>query len=147
MGRHGKCVREVAAIASHKARVCLITTSSGKHWVIPKGRVAHGDRPWETVAHEAWEEAGIVGKAKRRPVGTYFFLKAGRLYKVTVYLMKVAKIKDQWPEKEQRHRRWLSFREAIKLIERSALRKIVRGAVAADVLKPCLTACPAARPG
>ena len=83
MGRHGKCVREVAAIASHKTRVCLITTSSGKHWVIPKGRVAHGDRPWETVAHEAWEEAGIVGKAKRRPVGTYFFLKAGRLYKVT----------------------------------------------------------------
>ena len=42
--------------------------------------------------------------------------------------MKVAKIKDQWPEKEQRQRQWLSFREAIKLIERSALRKIVRGA-------------------
>ena len=129
MGRHEKCVREAAVIASHKARICLITTSSGKHWVIPKGRVARGDRPWETVAQEAWEEAGIVGKPKHRPVGTYFFFKAGRLCKVTVYLMKVTKIKDQWPEKEQRQRRWLSFREAIKLIERSALRKIVQIAV------------------
>ncbi|MGO8746752.1 MAG: NUDIX hydrolase [Thermoguttaceae bacterium] len=131
MGRREKCVCEAAAIASHKARICLITTSSGKHWVIPKGRVARGDRPWEAVAQEAWEEAGIVGKAKRRPVGTYSFLKAGRLYKVTVYLMKVTKVKDQWPEKENRQRRWLSFREAIKLIERSALRKIVRSAVGA----------------
>jgi 8-oxo-dGTP pyrophosphatase MutT (NUDIX family) len=131
MGQREKCVCEAAAIAAHKARICLITTSSGKHWGIPKGRVPRGARPRETVVQEAWEEAGIVGKAKRRPVGTYSFLKAGRLYKVTVYLMKVTKIEDQWPEKEQRQRRWLSFRDAIKLIERSALRKIVRCAVGA----------------
>lgn len=51
--------------------VLLITTRNKGHWSIPKGwpmppRSAHG-----TAEQEAYEEAGLVGRAEARRVGRF----------------------------------------------------------------------------
>ena len=43
-------------------QVLLITSRSGKRWVIPKGIVESEFSPQESAQKEAYEEAGITGK-------------------------------------------------------------------------------------
>ena len=41
-------------------RVCLVTASSGRRWIIPKGTLEPSQTGPECAAAEAWEEAGIA---------------------------------------------------------------------------------------
>ena len=68
----GKRIRQAAVIATKNGRVCLITTSSGKRWLVPKGNRQAGCDLRETAVREAWEEAGLVGRVKGEPVGRIF---------------------------------------------------------------------------
>jgi 8-oxo-dGTP pyrophosphatase MutT (NUDIX family) len=85
MAKGGKAIRQAAVIAVHRGRICLITSSSGRHWLLPKGHLEHGSKLRETALQEAWEEAGLVGKLAGSSVGQYRFKKLGREYRVVVY--------------------------------------------------------------
>ena len=112
-----------------QGRICLITSSSGKHWLVPKGHLEHGDKLLETARQEAWEEAGLIGHISPRPVGAYEYQKLGRLYRVVVFWMKVTQVQDTFPECKRRRRRWLSPARALPHISYSPLRHIVDAAV------------------
>ena len=61
-------VRQAAALPIKAGKICLITSSNGKRWIIPKGLIEPGQTAAENALQEAWEEAGLVGSLQREPV-------------------------------------------------------------------------------
>jgi 8-oxo-dGTP pyrophosphatase MutT (NUDIX family) len=49
-------------IENGQIEVMVITSSTGKRWVIPKGLIEPDMTPQDSAAKEAWEEAGLLGK-------------------------------------------------------------------------------------
>ena len=107
--------------------ICLVTSSNGKRWVIPKGLIDPGHTPGEAALQEAWEEAGLVGLLSPEPVGSYLYAKWGGTCHVLVFLMQVTEVADDWPERSLRQRRWVSIGEALELLGDEGLREVIRG--------------------
>jgi 8-oxo-dGTP pyrophosphatase MutT (NUDIX family) len=120
-------VRQAGAIAVSDARVCVVTSRSGKRWVIPKGCMEPGKTAGEVALMEAWEEAGLVGVLEPEPLGSYVYEKAGATCHVTVFLLRVTEVAASWPEQGWRARSWLTFAQAQKRLEDLSLREIIRG--------------------
>ena len=95
----------------------LVTSRETKRWVLPKGWAEAGLAPHELAAKEAFEEAGLVGKVEREPVGTYRYekrLHGGRTVpcEVGVYPLWVERQLDDWPERGQRKTQWFTLAQA-----------------------------------
>src|SRR5688572_15970785 len=101
-------VRQAAAIPFRNGRVCLVTSSNGKRWVIPKGLIEPGQTAGETALQEAWEEAGLLGALRPEPIGSYRYEKWCGVCHVTVFALDVTEMAQQWPERDLRQRVWLS---------------------------------------
>jgi 8-oxo-dGTP pyrophosphatase MutT (NUDIX family) len=125
MAHRGKTNRQAAVIAVREGRICLITSSSGKRWLVPKGNLEQGAKLQQTAIQEAWEEAGLVGTLRSGHVGKYRMEKLGRVFQVVVFRMEVTQAKSDWPERNRRRRRWCLPNEALSLIDHTKLRKIV----------------------
>ena len=123
-------VLQAGAIPVNGSGVCLVTSSSGKRWVIPKGCMEPGKTAGEVALMEAWEEAGLVGVLDPEPAGSYLYEKAGTTCHVTVFLLRVTGVADDWPECGLRERSWLSLAQALKRLEDTGLREILRAVVA-----------------
>jgi 8-oxo-dGTP pyrophosphatase MutT (NUDIX family) len=119
-------IRQAAALPLRRGRICLITSHNGKRWVIPKGWIEPGQTAGETALQEAWEEAGLVGALEREPIGTYLYEKEGQRYHVTVFVMKVTSVEQDWPEREQRERSFVSPTGFFDRIEDEGLAEIAR---------------------
>src|SRR5262245_54999682 len=100
-------IRQGAALPVRNGRVCLVTSSNGKRWVIPKGVIEPGQTAGETALQEAWEEAGLVGVLQPEPIGSYLYEKWCGTCHVTVFLMHVTEVVQEWPERDLRQRSWL----------------------------------------
>src|SRR5262245_51464665 len=138
MGALPDPIKQAAVIARRGGRVCLITSRGRKRWVFPKGCLEPGKSAGEIALQEAWEEAGIVGTLQREPVGSYLYEKAGNRYHVTVFLMQVTEVAEDWPEIEWRLRRWVRPRNVLPRLQELSLRKLFTKVLAAE-----LTAVPA----
>jgi 8-oxo-dGTP pyrophosphatase MutT (NUDIX family) len=124
--RMPETLRQAAVIPVRDGRVCLVTSSSGKRWVVPKGQIDDGFTAGEAALLEAWEEAGLLGVLTPEPVGTYHYEKDGRPILVTVFVLSVSDAKDVWPERFLRRREWVDPEVAMDRIEEDGLRAIVR---------------------
>lgn len=122
-------IRQAAAIPVLTGKICLVTSRSGKRWVVPKGVIDPGKTAEEAALQEAWEEAGLVGLLKPRPVGSYVYEKWGNTCLVTVFMMHVTRVHTQWPEQQSRQREWLEFADAVERIGDPGLADIVRNAL------------------
>ena len=53
MGRNGhncrKVIQQAAVLAMRNGRICLITSSSGRRWLLPKGHLEPGHKLRETA--------------------------------------------------------------------------------------------------
>ena len=111
-------------------QVLLVTSRDTGRWVIPKGWPMKNRRPHRAAAIEAYEEAGVVGKADKSALGTYDYEKrteAGDIpCRVTVFPLPVVRLEDEWPEKAQRRRAWYRLEEASGLVEEPELQAILR---------------------
>lgn len=119
-------VRQSAAVPFFDGRVCMVTSSSRRRWVLPKGQIDPGHTPGEAALVEAWEEAGLLGGLDPEPAGSYVYEKLGRECHVLVYRMTVTEIRDEWPEKGLRERVWLTPLEVLDRVEEAGLREILR---------------------
>jgi 8-oxo-dGTP pyrophosphatase MutT (NUDIX family) len=117
---------QAGVIAVREGQVCLVTSSSGKRWVVPKGCLEPGKTAGEVALQEAWEEAGLVGVLRPDPLGTYHYDKYGRTCVVTTFLLHVTEVVDDWPERGLRERCWLAPARAAERIEEPALRELLR---------------------
>jgi 8-oxo-dGTP pyrophosphatase MutT (NUDIX family) len=128
MPTSNKPVFQAAALPVKGGKVCLVTSSSGRRWVLPKGTVETDWTPAECAVQEAWEEAGLVGDLDPDPVGTYEYDKDGRTHHVTVFRVRVTQVLDSWPECELRRRVWLSPAEALWRADVPGLQDVIREA-------------------
>lgn len=123
-------IRQAAAIPVRGSRVCVITSRNGKRWVIPKGLIEAEQTAGECALQEAWEEAGLVGTLSPEPVGTYLYDKFGGTCHVTVFLMEVTEVAQEWPECDMRQRAWVSPAGALDRIDDPGLGDVLRAALA-----------------
>ena len=107
------------------AMFCLITSLNKRRWIFPKGCVDGDESVQETALKEAFEEAGLYGRVIVPPLGRYVDSKWGAILDVTVMLMEVERIDDVWQE-DMRVRCWTDGKEALRLLARPELRKMLR---------------------
>ena len=118
--------RQAAALAVRDGRLCLVTSRSGRRWVLPKGLIDPGYTASEAALLEAWEEAGVVGTLDREPLGAYLYEKLDQEYHVVVFRMSVTEARESWPERGLRQREWVTPEEAIDRVDEPGLRDILR---------------------
>jgi 8-oxo-dGTP pyrophosphatase MutT (NUDIX family) len=126
-------LRQAAAIPVKDGRVCLVTSRSGKRWVVPKGCLELGKTAGEIALQEAWEEAGLLGRLLPGPIGSYVYDKAGITCYVLLFHMHVVEEAQDWPEQGQRQRRWFSPAQALARVEEASLREVMRSLLPAEV--------------
>ena len=108
---------------------CLITSIKRGNWGFPKGIIDPGETAEETAIKEAEEEAGLHGRLVGEPIGQYHYFKWGTTLRVTVYLMEVHDVDDDWDEAELRQRVWRGAAEARAAITRAELRRLLDAAL------------------
>ena len=136
MNKSASDARQIAALPirwdqTGKLRVLMVTSRDTRRWVMPKGWLMDGKKPWHAAEIEALEEAGAVGVISHRPIGADRYKKrmsAGRsiICRVTVYPMIVDKLKKRWKERAERKRHWFSLRKAATLVEEEELSEILK---------------------
>lgn len=145
----GQNIEQYAAICYRRSpiteeiEVLLISTRGSGRWVIPKGWDMPNKLPHQVAEQEAWEEAGVRGKAKKKAYGYYTYLKAlDNLTRVPsvvqVHLLEVSAVFDEFPERGQRNAMWLPPYEAALLIREPELRTLLTGVDMALAKRPKL---------
>ncbi|WP_420335829.1 NUDIX domain-containing protein [Roseibium sp.] len=106
--------------------ILIVGSSSGRHWVVPKGIVEPGLSPARSAMIEAREEAGVEGSAGDTPLGSFTYEKWGALCNVVVYAMEVSRVlpEDAW-EENHRNRRWVTRNEAAELLNEPAFKALL----------------------
>lgn len=113
-----------------KVEVLLVTSRDTGRWIIPKGWPIKGLTDAQSAAREAWEEAGVEGAVSDAGIGSYSYDKR-RLpkpplpCKVTVFPLRVGRLADKFPEKNERQRKWFSARKAAKKVDEPQLRDLL----------------------
>jgi 8-oxo-dGTP pyrophosphatase MutT (NUDIX family) len=114
-----------------RVTVGLVTSRETKRWILPKGWVKRGRPLYETAADEAREEAGLIGRIGREPIGRYTYRKrlhllASMMCVVEVFPMEVSEQLQTWPEKAQRRVAFFAPVEAAGLVQEPELAELLR---------------------
>lgn len=122
--------------------VLLVTSRDSRRWIIPKGWPMAGKKPHEVAAIEAFEEAGVRGKAKKKPFGYFTYLKMfdnGQRAPccVQVHLLDVKESCDVFREKGQRLCEWVSCVEAARRVREPELKGLFLSMQRALFAKSC----------
>lgn len=124
-----KELRQVAALPLRfqrgRVEVCLVTTRETRRWTIPKGWPMKDRKDCRAAAIEAEEEAGLLGKIGKEPVGEYLYWKRRDqhfdLVRVFVYRLDVTGHLPVWREMSEREVRWFTPADAALLVEEPGL--------------------------
>lgn len=123
---------QVAALCFEptNGNVLLITSRGTGRWITPKGWPMEGRSLGEAAQQEAWEEAGVQGVLHDDPIGAYHYDKQQDRgfavpVDVRVFRIDVTGLAKDFPERDQRERRWFAPAEAATLVAESGLRKIL----------------------
>ena len=112
-------------------RILLVTSRTTRRWIIPKGWPMKLRAPHRAAAQEAFEEAGVVGKPQKRPIGDYQYDKLtddGLSIRctVTVFPLEVRSLDKRWKEAKERDRQWFTAVEAAELVAEPELRALLQ---------------------
>lgn len=113
-----------------RVQVLLITSRDTGRWVIPKGWPISGLSPAAAAAREAWEEAGVQGEVANEGLGSFGYRKvlaskAALPCEVQVFGLRVARLKDKFPERDERRRKWFSAIKAARKVAEPELRALL----------------------
>ena len=112
-------------------KVLLVSTRRSGRWILPKGWPMTGRSLAEAAEQEAWEEAGVRGRAAREPLGRFTARKTvgrglGMRAMVQVHEVAVESVQDDFPEAGERKREWVSPAEAASMVDEPGLKDILR---------------------
>ena len=112
-------------------RILLVTSRGTRRWIIPKGWPMRLRSPHKAAAQEAFEEAGVIGKSRKQPVGAYEYDKfaddgTSIRCTVTVFPLEVRSLDVAWPEASERARQWFGQEEAASVVDEPDLRVLLR---------------------
>jgi 8-oxo-dGTP pyrophosphatase MutT (NUDIX family) len=119
-------IHQAAVIPLQNGLVCLVSSRSGKRWVVPKGCMEPGKTASEIALQEAFEEAGLAGILRPEPIGSYIYEKDGATCHVIVFQMEVVDVIDDYPEAGFRQRVWVSIPQSLTRIDDAGLRELIR---------------------
>lgn len=116
--------------ADGEVEILIVTSRDSGRWIIPKGWPMKRKKPHEAAAIEAWEEAGVRGTVKKRPVGRYTYLKElddGDVAPciVEVFQVEVKETGGAFKELGQRQRDWVSPDEAARRVREIELKSLL----------------------
>ena len=130
--RHQYAAIPVRFTGQGKMQVLLLTSRGTCRWVIPKGWLIRRLSPWATAAREAYEEAGLEGTiVSETPIGRYVYDKdigsgVHARVEVGVFLLRVSRQLENWPEQAERETQWFDPEQAADLVSESGLAAILR---------------------
>ena len=109
--------------------VLLVTSRDTGRWIIPKGWPMKKGTPLKAALREGFEEAGVRGKGGAE-IGAFDYVKVmeygrDRPCRVGVFALEVTEELDDWPERDERTRRWFSLAEAAEAVDESGLKQIL----------------------
>ncbi|MCV2448727.1 NUDIX hydrolase [Paracoccus sp. DMF] len=129
---------QVAALCLDEAsgQVLLVTSRGTGRWIVPKGWPMPGRSLAGAAMQEAWEEAGVRGRAGPCEIGRYRYDKDQERgfaipVEVRVFPLYVESLAEDYPEAEQRQRRWFPPAEAARMVAEPGLQQILRALPAA----------------
>ena len=111
--------------------VLLVTSRDTGRWIIPKGWPKKGDTLCRSAAREAFEEAGVHGAVGSQPIGEFPYMKhekdCSRQLDVSVFTLLVKNKEHDWPEAEERKRKWFAVGDAAEKVEEPELAELIKG--------------------
>lgn len=113
-----------------RREVLLVSSLGTGRWIIPKGWPMRGKSLAESALREAWEEAGVQGEVGAHPFGAFAYIKqrqaaAPQPCEVQVFIVRVRKLDDVFPEAGKRARRWVGPREAMAMVDEPGLKAML----------------------
>ncbi len=110
-------------LAKGRVEILLVSSSSGRHWVVPKGIHEPGMSAEDSAAKEAEEEAGILqGKIGDKELGRYRYSKWGSQCSVRVFPMQVNElVKDEDWDGGYRQRKWVPAQKVAGFLKQPEL--------------------------
>jgi len=120
------CVRS----GEKEPEILLVTTRDTGRLILPKGWPEKDKPAHETASIEAYEEAGVIGTAVSRPLGSFKSFKGLATglkirTKVLVFMIAFEKQLKKFPELGQRKCLWLPYSEALEAVDEPALRRFL----------------------
>ena len=121
------CYRETGA----DKEVLLVTSRDTRRWIIPKGWPINGKDSIGTALQEAWEEAGVrEGLGAKTALGSYTYDKSyasgwSEKVETIVYPVAVTDMRDDFPEAEERNRKWVAPQVAANMVSEPELKNIL----------------------
>ncbi len=116
----------------NQLQILLVTASSdrkrGRKWVIPKGGIPARLRPHLSAIKEAYEEAGVL-VGKPHPICVGKFRDSSKGDPIPTFLLEVAKLHKDWPEKYKRKRKWVSADKCEGYIKNAGLLSVINEGV------------------
>lgn len=94
----------------------LVTSSSGKEWVPPKGGVEMNLSARQSAAKEIYEEAGVLVEMGMK-LGDYRYIKNNQIQEVTMYAAQYVGEAADWPEAHKRERKWFKAKKAMAKVD------------------------------
>lgn len=110
--------------------ILVVTSRDSGRWIIPKGWPMGGKQPYKAAAIEAWEEAGVRGKARKKPIGRYTYLKLlgdGDVVPciVDIFQIEIRKSTGTFKEHGERTIAWVSPDEAARRVREVELKSML----------------------
>lgn len=99
-----------------KIYIMLVTNTSGKLWILPKGHPETNLRNDKVAELETFEEAGVKGKVLNKSFHQNFKRESGG--KLLIYPIYIDKILPQWKEDFKRKRCLVKIKDALELVTR-----------------------------
>lgn len=144
-GQKGQARTQFAALCYRvrrgKVQILVITSRRRGRWIVPKGWPMDGKTPAASALLEAWEEAGVRGRADEDCLGVYSYAKEMGVGPATpclamLYPIRVKSLAKRYPEHRQRRRKWVSRKKAARMVVEPELAKLIAGFVPPKWVKP-----------
>jgi 8-oxo-dGTP pyrophosphatase MutT (NUDIX family) len=118
-------------MTNDKPEILLVTSRGSGRWILPKGWPIPGKTPGECALIEAWEEAGVRGKAHEQCLGIFSYNKTTDPKNSLpclglVFPVKVKALTNDYPEADQRKRKWMRPKKAAARVDEPELAAILR---------------------
>ncbi len=117
---------------SSTGRRYLLLEYPAGHWDFPKGNIEKGEAPQQTMVREVREETGLVDVVPVpgfRKVIEYYYKRGGKtVHKQVTFFLAESKVDKVVLSFEHRDYAWLTFDEAMKLVNHSNSTMLLRAA-------------------
>jgi len=129
-GNNGKQFQQYAAlpftVEDGELLILLVTSRETGRWIIPKGWPEKKLKPYQVAEREAFEEAGLLGWISHKSLARFQYTKridenTRRLCTVEVFALAVEQELDDWPERTQRQRQWMTPAQAAQHVTEAGL--------------------------